>query len=65
MSLTWHVPNIFNTGTFVISPAVADRTGSTMFDWVEAMAEFKVRKQLRSNAVMNAAHTITINQEKK
>jgi ABC-2 type transport system ATP-binding protein len=60
LTVTWTIPNIFNTGTFTISPAVADRDGSGIYDWVEAMTEFKVRKKIRSNAIMNVDHSIVI-----
>ncbi len=62
-SITWSIPNIFNTGTFTVSPAIADRSGSNTFDWVEEMAEFKVRKKTRSNAIINVDHEIVVTKE--
>jgi hypothetical protein len=58
--VTWSVPNIFNTGTYKISPAVANNNGTLVYDWREAMAEFKVRKKLESTAIVNMAHHLEI-----
>ena len=60
IEVQWRVPNIFNTGGFKISPAVADRNGKIIYDWREALANFKVRKQLLTTAHANVAHEINV-----
>ena len=60
VAVTWIVPNIFNTGNFKVSPAVADHDGKVIYDWREAMAEFKIRKKMLTTAHANVAHSINI-----
>lgn len=60
LKVSWDVPNVFNTGTFNISPAIADYSGSTIYDWYEGMREFKVRKVLSSSAIINTDHEIKV-----
>jgi ABC-2 type transport system ATP-binding protein len=64
VTVNWKVPNIFNTGTFKVAPAVADRRGNEIFDWREDLATFKVRKLLLTTAHANVAHTITVAAQK-
>lgn len=56
----WKIPNYFNTGNYSIAPAVASSDAVTMYNWVEDMATFKVRKQLPSTAVINVEHDISV-----
>lgn len=56
----WVVPNVFNTGSYFISPAVANRNGSVIYQWRDSMALFKVRKELESSAIINIPHSIKI-----
>lgn len=65
ITVSWKVPNVFNTGTLSISPAIADYSGTTIYDWYEGMHEFKVRKILSSSAIINTEHEITITRGKK
>lgn len=58
--LEWQVPNIFNTGTYFIAPAVANGDGTEMYDWRENYTSFKIRKRIPSNAVVNIAHKINV-----
>lgn len=60
VTVTWQVPNLFNTGNFIISPAVADRDGKIMYDWREGLVQFKVRKTQTTTAHANIAHTIIV-----
>jgi ABC-2 type transport system ATP-binding protein len=60
IEVVWRVPNIFNTGSFKVSPAVADHDGKIIYDWREAMTGFKIRKKLVTTAHANVAHTITM-----
>ena len=62
--VVWTVPNIFNSGTYKISPAIADASGATTFDWLDEAGEFKVRKKVTSNAYANPTHKIEIEGKK-
>lgn len=59
-SAEWEIPNVFNGGTFSISPAAADQNGANTYDWFEDAASFKVSKQLTSTAYANVEHQIVI-----
>ncbi|MGH9856772.1 MAG: ABC transporter ATP-binding protein [Acidobacteriota bacterium] len=60
VSVVWHIPNIFNTGTYVVTPALAKAGGAVTMDQIEEAASFKIHKQQRSNAYTNPPHDITI-----
>lgn len=56
----WDIPNIFNTGSFTITPATAGSGGSEMFDQIEDAIIFKMRKRNISNAYVNVAHEMKV-----
>jgi ABC-2 type transport system ATP-binding protein len=56
--IEWRVPNVFNSGTFLIAPAIANEDGSIIYDWIEAAGKFRVRKKLQSAGFINAEHDI-------
>ncbi len=56
----WKIPNVFNTGTYAISPAISDSSGIEVYDWLEDAAEFKVSKIQKSHAVVNYEHEIKL-----
>lgn len=58
--ITWRIPNVLNTGTFTISPAVADATGARTYVWEDEAATFKIRKKIHSIAYINPNHEISI-----
>ena len=58
--VTWIVPNAFNTGSFSISPAIADSTGVTTYDWWDSATSFKIRKELKSIAYINIKHEVIV-----
>lgn len=60
--IIWEVPNIFNTGSFFIAPAAADRSGSIIYDWRDEYASFKVRKRVHSTALTNVEHSLKVEQ---
>lgn len=60
VGVIWIVPNIFNNGDFLVSPAVANRLGSVIYDWREAMVTIRVNKELQSAGSVNVGKTITI-----
>lgn len=57
----WSIPNIFNTGEYFISPAVADTFGRETYDSVDDMASFKVRKKRASTGLTNVSHQLELN----
>jgi hypothetical protein len=59
-NVTWSVPNIFNTGTYTVSPAVSNTAGNIIYDWHDELLSFKIRKKLESTALVNMPHTISI-----
>lgn len=62
VTVRWRIPNIFNTGSFIVSPAIADKTGATIYDWAEGFGSFKVRKRLTSMAYTNVEHDLTVSE---
>lgn len=60
VTVTWKIPNAFNTGTFKITPAVANAGGGVTFDQVDDAFTFKVRKRVISNAAINIAHEMVV-----
>jgi ABC-2 type transport system ATP-binding protein len=61
----WQIPNVFNTGTFYVAPAVANKDGSVIFDWIEESVKFRVRKQVVVPAFINVKHGISIKSVQK
>jgi ABC-2 type transport system ATP-binding protein len=60
VEVSWEFPNVFNTGSFSVSPAIADATGTITYDWLDDAHNFKVRKKTHSIAYINSDHKITI-----
>jgi len=60
VSVSWDIPNIFNSGNYTISPAVANTHGVEMYEWAEDMISFKVRKSKIATSIINTKHKITI-----
>lgn len=54
----WRVPNIFSSGDYSVTPAVADQFGSMIYDWRDEIVTFKIRKTVASNALTNVTHEI-------
>lgn len=59
-TVVWSVPNLFNTGEYRVSPAVADQYGSESYDWANDFLTFKVRKKVDSSAINNPEHEMII-----
>lgn len=53
VEVEWVIPNLFNSGTFMVTPAVAASGGSEMLDQVDDMVTFKVSKKQFSNSATN------------
>lgn len=62
--ITWIVPNIFNTGSYTISPAVSDMRGAVIYDWREGLTNFKIRKKFENSSLTNIPHDITVTKQK-
>jgi ABC-2 type transport system ATP-binding protein len=60
ISLKLQIPNAFNTGTYLVSPAVSDKGGVGVYDWREDMTRFKTTKTQKSHAVVNIDHKISV-----
>lgn len=60
LRVRWQIPNVFNSGTFSITAAVAGFAGAQMFDQVEDAARFKIRKKSFSNAPINVKHDMKV-----
>lgn len=60
LNIGWLVPNAFNSGSFTISPAVSDNTGSIIYDWLDEALEFRVNKKIHSISYINIDHDIEI-----
>jgi ABC-2 type transport system ATP-binding protein len=58
--LTLEIPNVFGEGTYLLSPAVSDKTGTIVYDWHEDMARFKITKSQKSHGVINVKHNIAV-----
>lgn len=59
-TIKWELPNVFNTGTYTISPAISDSSGVEIYDWLEDSAKFKVSKEQKSHGIVNAEHKLSI-----
>jgi ABC-2 type transport system ATP-binding protein len=59
-TVIWTIPNVFNTGTLQLSPAVADSIGSVVYDWLEDAISFKIRKKNKSHGQINVAYGTTV-----
>lgn len=55
--MEWTIPNVFNTGTYYISPAVSGPAGGT-YDWRENLVQIKVRKKQQSAGIINVEHAV-------
>lgn len=60
VTLRLEIPNVFNTGTYLVSPAVSDRSGTVVYDWREDMARFKTTKEQKSHGIINTSHSISV-----
>lgn len=58
--IEWDIPNAFNTGDYEISPAVANKYGVEMYDWIDTASKFKIRKEKIATSVININHKIRL-----
>lgn len=58
VEITWAIPNVFASGTFTITPAVASDGGSVTRDQAVNMISFRVRKRQMSSAYTNIEYTM-------
>ena len=60
IKVTWEVPNILKSGTYTITPAVAEKMGTVMQDQVDNICEFQVRKINPTDGIISIDHEIEI-----
>lgn len=58
-------PNIFNTGTYAVSPAVADTQALEFYDWKEGAIQISSNGWENIAGLVHPEHTISINQFKE
>jgi len=58
--MEWLIPNVFNSGTFFVTPAIATSGGSETLDQADDLAKFKVSKKQFSNAVTNLKYEVRV-----
>lgn len=63
VTIQLNIPNVFNAGTYLVSPAVSDSSGTSVYDWRENYAKFDVMKQQKSHGFINAKHDLTVRYE--
>lgn len=60
IKVEWKIPNIFTSGKYYISPAVANKYGSTIYDWRENFLFFEVSKKTQTTAIINVDNSVVI-----
>lgn len=60
VSVSWVLKNIFNSGRYNVSPAVADQDGITIYDWDEDMISLKVNRDNYLPGLVHFDHKIII-----
>lgn len=60
VEVTYTIPNTLNTGTYSVSPAVSDYTGTKVLDWRDDLARFKVVKKQKSHGIINVEHSLHV-----
>ncbi len=61
--IIWEIPNVFNTGKYIVSPAISDSTGTQVLDWLEDAIRFNVNKEQKSHSIINIEHKLSIDYE--
>lgn len=64
ISVSWTIPNIFNTGTILLDPAVVYNNGAEVADWWEEAASFDVFKEFKTPYLINPTVTFTLHDDK-
>jgi ABC-2 type transport system ATP-binding protein len=60
IEIEWTIPNLFNSGTFYITPAIATAGGSEMLDQADDMTKFRISKKQFSNSATNVKYDMKI-----
>ena len=60
VQVEWTLPNLFSNGKYYVAPAVADKYGSTIYDWRDNFLSFEVNKIANSTAIINIDHNIQV-----
>ena len=62
VTISWELKNIFNTGKYNISPAVADQDGMTIYDWHEDMVTLNVNRDNYLPGPIHYEHRIKVSE---
>lgn len=63
-SVSWTMPNVFNSGTILLDPSIVYNNGSEVADWWEEAASFDVFKEHKTPYLVNPKVTFTLNEKK-
>jgi len=63
--VTWEFYNMFDDGSYSVSPAVAYEGGNRFYDWWEGAATFDSRKSFKTGSTINILPKINIKSIKK
>lgn len=56
----WKLPNVFNNGEYSVTLAIADENGKEIYEEVNDILLFGIRKRNRSSALINPKHEMII-----
>lgn len=57
--IEWMIPNIFRTGTYTVSPAIAHEDGLAFYDWQDNVKSFTITKKQETAGLVLVEHDIT------
>ena len=60
ITVNFEVPNVFNTGTYVIEPAVIYKNGTEVAEWWEEAKTFDVFKEMKTPYLINPPVTFSV-----
>ena len=60
ITVSFEVPNVFNTGTYVIEPAVIYKNGTEVAEWWEEAKTFDVFKEMKTPYLINPPVTFSV-----
>jgi ABC-2 type transport system ATP-binding protein len=64
VTISWKIPNIFNTGTLLLDPSVIYKNGSETADWWEEAAIFDVFKEMKTPYIVNPNMSVSLDESK-
>lgn len=57
--MLWEIPNVFPSGKYSISPAVANSDGTSTYDWINEAVWFEVSRPINNIATVYVDHKIS------